>query len=200
MHVITPFLLVGAGVCSYLVAIYAKYITSEEDVLGDKGDILSKYFSGKRYQKANDPRAPITSWGPIHQGLAAILFLYLAVAIEYGKLGSVMKWVSIVALLYLAGALFFEYNAMTYIWTPELRAEVVKNKSDIDQTTSEWNKDHKKHKLDVGPIDTYMTSVLAWLDYDGPSSLAVGLLCLATAGYLGAYEKLKGLVLKSKRR
>ena len=198
MHVITPFLLVGAGVCSYLVAIYAKYITSEEDVLGDKGDILSKYFSGKRYQKANDPRAPITSWGPIHQGLAAILFLYLAVAIEYGKLGSVMKWVSIVALLYLAGALFFEYNAMSYIWTPELRAEVVKNKSSIDSIAAKANKHHDR--INVGPIDTYMTSVLAWLDYDGPSSLAVGLLCLATAGYLGAYEKLKGLVLKSKRR
>jgi hypothetical protein len=198
MHVITPFLLVGAGVCSYLVAIYAKYITSEEDVLGDKGDILSKYFSGKRYQKANDPRAPITSWGPIHQGLAAILFIYLAVAIEYGKLGSVMKWVSIVALLYLAGALFFEYNAMSYIWTPELRAEVVKNKSSIDSIAAKANKHHDR--INVGPIDTYMTSVLAWLDYDGPSSLAVGLLCLATAGYLGAYEKLKGLVLKSKRR
>jgi len=198
MHVITPFLLVGAGVCSYLVAIYAKYITSEEDVLGDKDQILSRYFSGKRYQKANDPRAPITSWGPIHQGLAAILFLYLAVAIEYGKLGSVMKWVSIVALLYLAGALFFEYNAMAYIWTPELRAEVVKNKSSIDSIAAKANKHHDR--INVGPIDTYMTSVLAWLDYDGPSSLAVGLLCLATAGYLGAYEKLKGLVLKSKRR
>jgi hypothetical protein len=194
MHLITPFLLVGAGVCSYLVAIYAKYITSEEDVLGDKGEILSRYFSAKRYQKAGDPQAPITSWGPIHQGLAAILFLYLAVAIEYGKLGSVMKWISIVALLYLAGALFFEYYAMAYIWTPQLRAEVVKNKSVIDSVASH----HKQ--VNVGPIDTYMTSVLAWLDYDGPSSLAVGLLCLVTAGYLGGYEKLKGLVSKSKRR
>jgi hypothetical protein len=193
MHLITPFLLVGAGVCIYLVVIYAKYITSEEDVLGDKGQILSKYFSGKHYQKANDPRAPITSWGPIHQGIAAILFLYLAVAIEYGKLGSVMKWISIIVLLYLAGALFFEYNAMSYIWTPELRASVVGNKSEIDSIAA-------KTKINVGPIDNYMTSVLAWLDYDGPSSLAVGLLCLVTAGYLGAYEKLKGLVLKSKRR
>jgi len=194
MHVITPFLLVGAGVCSYLVAIYAKYITSEEDVLGDKGDILSKYFSAKRYQKAGDPQAPITSWGPIHQGLAAITFLYLAVALEMNMLPRVMKWMKIVFLLYLAGALFFEYHAMAYIWTPQLRAEVVKNKSVIDSVASHYK------QMNVGPIDNYMTSVLAWLDYDGPSSLAVGLLCLVTAGYLGGYEKLKGLVLKSNRR
>jgi len=194
MHVITPFLLVGAGVCLYLVAIYAKYITSEEDVLGDKGDILSKYFSAKRYQKAGDPQAPITSWGPIHQGLAAITFLYLAVALEMNMLPRVMKWMKIVFLLYLAGALFFEYHAMAYIWTPQLRAEVVKNKSVIDSVASHYK------QMNVGPIDNYMTSVLAWLDYDGPSSLAVGLLCLVTAGYLGGYEKLKGLVLKSNRR
>jgi hypothetical protein len=193
MHLITPFLLVGAGVCIYLVVIYAKYITSEEDVLGDKGQILSKYFSGKRYQKANDPRAPITSWGPIHQGIAALTFIYLAVALEYNMLPPVMKWIKIVVLLYLAGALFFEYNAMSYIWTPELRASVVGNKSEIDSIAA-------KTKINVGPIDNYMTSVLAWLDYDGPSSLAVGLLCLVTAGYLGGYEKLKGLLVKSKRR
>jgi len=193
MHLITPFLLVGAGVCIYLVVIYAKYITSEEDVLGDKNQILSKYFSGKRYQKANDPRAPITSWGPIHQGIAALTFIYLAVALEYNMLPSVMKWIKIVVLLYLAGALFFEYNAMSYIWTPELRASVVGNKSEIDSIAA-------KTKINVGPIDNYMTSVLAWLDYDGPSSLAVGLLCLVTAGYLGGYEKLKGLLVKSKRR
>jgi hypothetical protein len=198
MRLITPFLLVGAGVCSYLVAIYAKYITSEEDVLGDKGDILSKYFSAKRYQKAGDPQAPITSWGPIHQGLAAITFLYLAVALEYGILPPVVKWIKVVFLLYLAGALFFEYHAMAYIWTPQLRAEVVKNKSFIDSAASKANKHHAG--INVGPIDNYMTSVLAWLDYDGPSSLAIGLLCLATAGYLGAYDKLKGLVLKSNRR
>lgn len=193
MHLITPFLLVGAGVCIYLVVIYAKYITSEEDVLGDKGQILSKYFSGKRYQKANDPRAPITSWGPIHQGIAALTFIYLAVALEYNMLPPVMKWIKIVVLLYLAGALFFEYNAMSYIWTPELRASVVGNKSEIDSIAA-------KTKINVGPIDNYMTSVIAWLDYDGPSSLAVGLLCLVTAGYLGGYEKLKGLLVKSKRR
>jgi hypothetical protein len=193
MHLITPFLLVGAGVCIYLVVIYAKYITSEEDVLGDKNQILSKYFSGKRYQKANDPRAPITSWGPIHQGIAALTFIYLAVALEYNMLPPVMKWIKIVVLLYLAGALFFEYNAMSYIWTPELRASVVGNKSEIDSIAA-------KTKINVGPIDNYMTSVLAWLDYDGPSSLAVGLLCLVTAGYLGGYEKLKGLLVKSKRR
>jgi hypothetical protein len=87
---------------------------------------------------------------------------------------------------------------MAYIWTPELRAKVVENKSFIDSVASKANKHH--NRIDVGPIDTYMTSVLAWLDYDGPSSLAVGLLCLVTAGYLGGYEKLKGLVLKSKRR
>jgi hypothetical protein len=194
MHLITPFLLVGAGVCSYLVAVYAKYITSEEDALGDKGEILSKYFSAKRYQKPGDPQAPITSWGPIHQGIAAITFLYLAVALEYGILPPVIKWIKIVLLLYLAGALFFEYHAMAYIWTPELRAKVVQNKSFIDSVASH----HKQ--VNVGPIDTYMTSVLAWLDYDGPSSLAVGLLCLVTAGYLGAYQKLKGLLLKSTRR
>jgi len=105
----------------------------------------------------------------------------------------VMKWIKIVVLLYLAGALFFEYNAMSYIWTPELRASVVGNKSEIDSIAA-------KTKINVGPIDNYMTSVLAWLDYDGPSSLAVGLLCLVTAGYLGGYEKLKGLLVKSKRR
>lgn len=198
MHPITPFLLVGAGVCIYLVVIYAKYITSEEDVLGDKDQILSRYFSGKRYQKANDPKAPITSWGPIHQGIAALTFIYLAAALEYNMLPPIMKWIKIVVLLYLAGALFFEYNAMTYIWTPELRAEVVKNKSFIDNAASKANKHH--NIINVGPIDNYMTSVLAWLDYDGPSSLAVGLLCLATAGYLGGYEKLKGLLSKSKRR
>jgi hypothetical protein len=109
-----------------------------------------------------------------------------------------MKWISIVALLYLAGALFFEYHAMAYIWTPELRAKVVENKSFIDSAASRANKHHDR--IDVAPIDTYMTSVLAWLDYDGPSSLAVGLLCLVTAGYLGAYQKIKGLLLKSTRR
>jgi hypothetical protein len=126
--------------------------------------------------------------------LAAITFLYLAVALEYGILPPVVKWMKIVFLLYLAGALFFEYSAMSYIWTPQLRAEVVKNKSVIDSVASHYK------QMNVGPIDNYMTSVLAWLDYDGPSSLAVGLLCLVTAGYLGGYEKLKGLVLKSNRR
>lgn len=198
MHLITPFLLVGAGVCSYLIAVYAKYITSEEKVLGVNDDILSRYFSGKRYQKAGDPQAPITSWGPIHQGIAALTFLYLAVALEYDVLPPVMRWIKVVVLLYLAGALFFEYHAMAYIWTPELRAKVVQNKSDIDSIASKANKHH--NRIDVVPIDTYMTSVLAWLDYDGPSSLAIGLLCLVTAGYLGGHDILKALKLKSKRR
>jgi hypothetical protein len=194
MHLITPFLLAGAGVCIYLVVIYAKFIVSDTKAPGhEHEDVLTKFFSAKLYMDIGVKDAPITSWGPINQAIAAVTFLYLAVALEMNMLSPMMKLIKIVVLLYLAGALFYEYNTMSKFWTPDLESKITKIRDLL-------NADQKKFGLDFSSFVNYYSSILAWLDYDGPSSLAVGLLCLATAGYLGAYEKLKGLVLKSKRR
>ena len=186
MHVITPFLLVGAGVCLYLVAVYTQFIISDR-AMGrkDEQSIFTKFFSGKLYMDIGVKDAPIASWGPINQAIAAVIFLYLAVALEMNMLPRVMKWINIVVLLYLAGALFYEYNIMSKAWPAVKREAVLK---------------YRDHSSDDQQLFNLYSSIITWLDYDGPSSLAVGLLCLVTAGYLGGYEKLKGLVLKSNRR